>query len=206
MAGEVAERKDLSDQELRQGQAQVLRPGGVPLSLRCRVSTWVTPVPTPPWTSSPERSGWTATMSFSPSGMMPLACPLRTLPSRTTSTQPWSPTTNIENFTQPAAYAGLLLRLGPGDRHHRPQATTSGPSGSSSSCSSTVWPTRPPCPSTGVPAVSACWPTKKWSTASASAAAAEVIRKEKSQWMLKITAYAQQLIDGLDDRGLHRPG
>ena len=28
---------------------------------------------------------------------------------------------------------------------------------------------------------------------------AEVVRKEKSQWMLKITAYAQKLIDGLDD-------
>ena len=27
---------------------------------------------------------------------------------------------------------------------------------------------------------------------------AEVVRKEKSQWMLKITAYAQKLIDGLD--------
>ena len=27
---------------------------------------------------------------------------------------------------------------------------------------------------------------------------APVVRKEKSQWMLKITAYAQKLIDGLD--------
>ena len=27
----------------------------------------------------------------------------------------------------------------------------------------------------------------------------EVIRKEKSQWMLKITEYAQRLIDDLDD-------
>ena len=27
----------------------------------------------------------------------------------------------------------------------------------------------------------------------------EVVRKEKSQWMLKITDYAQKLIDGLDD-------
>ena len=33
-AERLAERKDLSDQELRQGQAQVLRPGGVSLSLR----------------------------------------------------------------------------------------------------------------------------------------------------------------------------
>ena len=35
---------------------------------------------------------------------------------------------------------------------------------------------------------------------------APVIRKEKSQWMLKITEYAQRLIDDLDDRGLHRAG
>ena len=33
----------------------------------------------------------------------------------------------------------------------------------------------------------------------------EVVHKVKSQWMLKITAYAQRLIDDLDDRGLHRP-
>ena len=32
----------------------------------------------------------------------------------------------------------------------------------------------------------------------------EVIRKEKSQWMLKITAYAQRLIDDLDDVDYHR--
>ncbi len=31
-----------------------------------------------------------------------------------------------------------------------------------------------------------------------------VIRKEKSQWMLKITAYAQRLIDDLDDVDYHR--
>ena len=35
---------------------------------------------------------------------------------------------------------------------------------------------------------------------------APVIRKEKSQWMLKITEYAQRLIDDLDDCGLHRAG
>ena len=32
----------------------------------------------------------------------------------------------------------------------------------------------------------------------------DVIRKEKSQWMLKITAYAQRLIDDLDGRRFHR--
>ena len=33
---------------------------------------------------------------------------------------------------------------------------------------------------------------------------APVIRKEKSQWMLRITKYADRLIDDLDDVGLHR--
>ena len=33
----------------------------------------------------------------------------------------------------------------------------------------------------------------------------EVVRKVKSQWMLRITEYAQKLLDGLDDGGLHRP-
>ena len=34
----------------------------------------------------------------------------------------------------------------------------------------------------------------------------EVVRKEKSQWMLKITEYAQRLIDDLDDVDYHRRG
>ena len=36
-------------------------------------------------------------------------------------------------------------------------------------------------------------------TACASAAARAVIRKVKTQWMLRITAYAQKLLDGLDN-------
>ena len=40
---------------------------------------------------------------------------------------------------------------------------------------------------------------KRWSTASASAAGSPVVHKEKSQWMLKITAYAQRLLDDLKD-------
>ena len=39
---------------------------------------------------------------------------------------------------------------------------------------------------------------KKWLAACASAAVAEVVHKVKSQWMLKITAYAQRLIDDLE--------
>ena len=52
--------------------------------------------------------------------------------------------------------------------------------------------------STGAPPANACWPTRKWSTASASGAAARSCSKVKSQWMLKITEYAQRLVDDLD--------
>jgi leucyl-tRNA synthetase len=38
---------------------------------------------------------------------------------------------------------------------------------------------------------------KRLWTGSASAAAVKVVRKEKSQWMLGITKYAQRLIDDL---------
>ena len=73
---------------------------------------------------------------------------------------------------EPAQEPGPLLRLDPGDQHHRSRATTSGPSGSSCSSSSTAWPIKRRCRSTGAPPASACWPTRKWSAASASAAAA----------------------------------
>lgn len=39
---------------------------------------------------------------------------------------------------------------------------------------------------------------KDWSTAFCERCGSEVIHKVKSQWMLKITAYAQRLIDDLD--------
>ena len=38
---------------------------------------------------------------------------------------------------------------------------------------------------------------RSW-TACANGAALDVIRKVKTQWMLRITAYAQKLLDGLD--------
>ena len=52
--------------------------------------------------------------------------------------------------------------------------------------------------STGAPPANACWPTRKWSAGSASGAAARSCSKVKSQWMLKITEYAQRLVDDLD--------
>ncbi|MEJ7732681.1 MAG: class I tRNA ligase family protein [Polyangiaceae bacterium] len=46
-----------------------------------------------------------------------------------------------------------------------------GRSGSSSSCSSTTWPTRTRCASTGAPGWARCWPTRRWWTARATSAA-----------------------------------
>ena len=42
------------------------------------------------------------------------------------------------------------------------------------------------------------WPTKRWSTASCERCGSPVVQKNKSQWMLKITAYADRLINDLD--------
>ena len=53
---------------------------------------------------------------------------------------------NIANFTKQLKMLGYSFDWDRVDQHHRPRATTSGPSGSSSSCSSRAWPTRPPCP------------------------------------------------------------
>jgi leucyl-tRNA synthetase len=44
----------------------------------------------------------------------------------------------------------------------------------------------------------ACSPMRKWSNACATVRQ-RVVRKVKSQWMLKITEYAQRLNDDLDD-------
>ena len=139
-----------------------------------------------------------------PSASTPSACRRRTSPSRTTSIPPSSRKQNIENFTTPAQDARLRLRLGPRASTPPTPTTTSGRSGSSCRCSSTAWPTRPPCPSTGARAASACWPTRRSSRACASAAAATVIRKEKSQWMLRITEVRRPPDRRSGRCGLHR--
>ena len=77
--------------------------------------------------------------------------------------------------------------------------TTSGRSGSSCRCSSMTWPTRPPCPSTGARAARCVLANEEVVEGDCERCGSEVIRKEKSQWMLRITKYADRLIDDLDD-------
>ena len=60
------------------------------------------------------------------------------------------------------------------------------------------WPTAPRSRSTGAPRWGRCWPTRRSSTARASAAAIPVVRMPLKQWMLRITAYAERLIDDLE--------
>ncbi len=62
-----------------------------------------------------------------------------------------------------------------------------------------TWPTRPPCPSTGARAASACLRTRKSSTACASAAAARSSAARRASGCCAITKYADRLIDDLDD-------
>ena len=62
-----------------------------------------------------------------------------------------------------------------------------------------AWPTRRKCPSTGAPPASACLANEEVVNGVCERCGSQVVRKVKSQWMLKITAYAQKLLDGLDD-------
>ena len=74
-------------------------------------------------------------------------------------------------------------------RHGRPRRLSRRASGS---------PIAPRSPSTGAPSWARCWPTRRSSTARASAAAIPVVRMPLRQWMLRITAYAERLVDDLE--------
>ena len=54
-------------------------------------------------------------------------------------------------------------------------------------------------PSTGARSWGRCWPTRKSSTARASAAGIRSSACRLTQWMLRITAYAERLVEDLDD-------
>ena len=60
------------------------------------------------------------------------------------------------------------------------------------------WPSAARRRSTGVRRTRPCWPTSRSSTDAASAATALVERRELEQWFLKITAYAEKLLDNLE--------
>ena len=84
--------------------------------------------------------------------------------------------------------------------------TTAGTSGSSTACSRRGWPTAVARRSTGARRARRCSPTSRWSTAAASAAARRSVQRDLEQWFLRITAYADRLLEGLDALRLAREG
>ncbi len=62
-----------------------------------------------------------------------------------------------------------------------------------------AWPTARTARSTGAPTTRPCWPTSRSSTACCERCGAEVTKRELTQWYFKITDYAQELLDDLDD-------
>ena len=78
--------------------------------------------------------------------------------------------------------------------------TSAGTRSSSSDSSRPAWPTGPWPRSTGARAARRCWPTSRcWPTAPASAPATWSIQRELEQWFFRTTAYADELLDSLDD-------
>ena len=92
------------------------------------------------------------------------------------------------------------LRLASRGHEPRPRATSAGRSGSSCACSRPAWPTARTPRSTGTRSTRRCWPTSRsWPTARASAPAHVVEKRDLEQWFFKITDYAEQLLDDLDE-------
>jgi hypothetical protein len=61
-----------------------------------------------------------------------------------------------------------------------------------------AWCTRRPPRSTGAPTTKPCWPTNRSSTAAAGAATPRWSRSEIPQWFIKITDYAQELLNDIE--------
>ena len=60
------------------------------------------------------------------------------------------------------------------------------------------WPIRPRCRSTGARPWARCWPTKKSIDGKSERGGHPVVRMPLRQWMLRITAYAERLLDDLE--------
>ena len=105
---------------------------------------------------------------------------------------------NIENFTRQLKMLGYSFDWDRVDRHDGPGVLSSGRSGSSCRCTSTAWPTRPRCPSTGARAASACWQTKKLSRACVSAAARRSSARKRASGCCASRNMPTACIDDLD--------
>ena len=105
---------------------------------------------------------------------------------------------NIENFRKQLHMLGYSFDW---DRWWTPPtpATTSGPSGSSSSCSKKGLAYKASMPVNWCTSCKCVLANEEVVEGVCERCGGEVIRKEKSQWMLAITKYADRLIDDLDD-------
>ncbi len=92
----------------------------------------------------------------------------------------------------------LLLRLGPRGQHLRAPTTTAGPSGSSSSSTRRASPTWPTCPVNWCPALGTVLANEEVKDGAYVETGDPVERRLMRQWMLKITDYAERLLDDLD--------
>jgi leucyl-tRNA synthetase len=145
-----------------------------------------------------RKRGCRATTSCSPSASTPSACPRRTTPSKTTCTPADVTTQNIANFTKQLQMLGFSF-----DWDRAVNTTDPGyykwtqwiflqmfKHGLAYKASIPVnWCTSCKCVLANEEVVEGV----------CERCGSPVIRKEKSQWMLGITKYAQRLIDDLDD-------
>ena len=117
------------------GQAEVLRPDRVPVSVRRRACTSAIRARyTAHGYHLRAKSACRATTSCIPSAGTPSACRRRTSPSRTTFTRPSSRRRTSSTSTASSRCSVYQLRLGPRRSTPPTRITTSGPSGSSCSC------------------------------------------------------------------------
>ncbi len=86
------------------------------------------------------------------------------------------------------------------DRSSTPatRSTTTGTSGSFCKCSGEVSPTAKPATSTGAPSARRCSPTSRWLRVNAIRCDSNVTKKKLTQWYLKITDYADRLLDDME--------
>ena len=198
MAGPLARGRPAQDPH-RSGQAEVLRAGHVPLPVRAPGCTSATARATPPPTSSPAGSGCRASACCTRWAGTRSACRPRTTPSSTASTRASRRPQAIANFRRQIDSVGFAydwereidttdpgvrevdavdlpeaLRARPGLRGRRRR-------------------------STGARRARPAWPTRRSARAAASAAAPPVVRKDMRQWLLRITRYADRLLEDLDE-------
>ena len=203
MAGCLGKRASVPRRDRQAGQ-EVLSAHRVPLSLRRGPACWPSPALHCDGHLSPESAGCRAITCSSPWASTPSACPRRTSPSRTTSTPrivternvaPVSPRScrrwaisfdwdRVINTTDPQYYKWtqwIFLQL----FKHGLAYKTEMPVNWCTSCKCVL-------------------ANEEVVEGVCERCGSPVIHKEKSQWMLRITEYADRLIDDLDGVDYHR--